>query len=250
MIQVKNLKKVFTDARKKTTVAVNRFNFSCPAACITGLFGLNGAGKTTTLRLLACLLRPSSGTATVNGYDILQQSKDVRSGIGFLTGEAGLYGRLTPREIMHYFGGLYGMKKSAIDRRVRELSEIFGIGHFLDHRVEQLSGGMKQKVSLVRSLIHDPTVLLLDEPTNGLDVLSRKNVTDFINLNKKRGKCILLSTHLLSEAESICDEIVIIHRGHVILEQNLHNLMARHQENNLENMFLETIRGNHDFRKN
>lgn len=202
--------------RFNTALAVDRVSFSCRQGEILGLLGPNGAGKTTTLRMLATALRPTSGTARINGFDITTRPEEVRRRIGVLPSEPGLYGRLTPREILRYFGQLYDMTPGAIESRTRELLSMLGLDEHGDQRTETFSRGMRQKVSIARTLLHDPPVIFLDEPTAGLDVMSARAIHDFIIQCRAAGKSIILSTHVMAEAERLCDRIAIINRGRII----------------------------------
>lgn len=241
MIQTLNLSKIFKDSKKKSITALNNVSFTAEKGKITGLLGLNGAGKTTTLRIIATILSPTNGTALVEGIDVKKDPEFVRSRIGFLTGETGLYGRLTPLETLRYFGSLYDLSDSDIKKRIEEISEIFGMKNFLNRQINKLSSGMKQKVSLARTIIHNPSVLILDEPTNGLDIITRKNITDFILGNKEKGNTVLLSTHIMYEAENLCDKIIIINRGNIVASGYKNELFEHFKTNNLEEIFFSLV---------
>jgi len=216
MIKSLELTKIFTDKKRGQVFAVNKASFEISPGEIFGLLGLNGAGKTTTLRLLAGLLKPNSGTAYICGIDVVKQPEKSKAKLGFLTGTTGLYGRLKANEMIRYFGQLYGMSKSETDQRLDELMEILGMTEFAETRCDKLSSGTKQKVSIARTMIHDPEVIILDEPTAGLDVISSRAVIDFINTEKARSKTIIFSTHIMHEAEKLCDRIGVIHEGRII----------------------------------
>jgi len=216
MIKSLELTKIFTDKKRGQVFAVNKASFEISPGEIFGLLGLNGAGKTTTLRLLAGLLKPNSGTAYICGIDVVKQPEKSKAKLGFLTGTTGLYGRLKASEMIRYFGQLYGMSKSETDQRLDELMEILGMTEFAETRCDKLSSGTKQKVSIARTMIHDPEVIILDEPTAGLDVISSRAVIDFINTEKARSKTIIFSTHIMHEAEKLCDRIGVIHEGRII----------------------------------
>ncbi len=250
MIQAKRLTKVFRDPKKGSITAVDKVSFTCQSGKTFGLLGPNGAGKTTTFRMIATILNPTSGTAVVDGYDIKENPQQVRTKIGFLTGDTGTYGRLTGRETLQYFGRLYEMNDDEIKRRIEELSQIFGMCDFLDRRVQKLSNGMKQKVSLARTVIHDPRVLILDEPTLGLDIITTRSIINFINNNKKQGKCILFSTHTMYEAETICDEIAIIHQGKIIAQGTIPQLLIQHNKKNLEEVFMSLVQDENELLQN
>lgn len=208
---------------------------------IFGLLGPNGAGKTTALRMLATILRPTSGTAVVAGHDVLEEPGLVRRNVGFLSGDMGLYHRLTPRETLRFFGQLSGMDDSSISSRTSELFEVFGIGDFGDSRVDKLSTGMKQKVAVARAVIHDPPVLILDEPTSGLDVPAAHVVEEYILSAKRAGKCVLLSTHAMEEAEFLCDRIAIINEGKIGAEGTMDELRRRTGKQRLREVFLALL---------
>lgn len=245
MIEVSGLTKTFTDKKRGTITAVNNVSFSCPSGQVFGLLGLNGAGKTTTLRMLATMLKPDSGTATLAGYDLLKSPGDVRKSIGFLTGNTGLYIRLTGREILLYFGQLQGLSRKAVSERIEKFSLILDMEKFLDVRVDKYSTGMKQKVSIARTLIHNPSVLILDEPTLGLDVLASRTIVDFIGNAKKDGLSVILSTHIMHEAAHLCDQIGVIHEGAMKKLATLKSLKAEYGTDDLDAIFVSIIGENH-----
>ena len=240
-ISVENLSKHFTDKKRGLIKAVDRLSFGCRAGSVFGLLGLNGAGKTTTLRLLATMLRPTSGTAKVAGFDIVTQSDRVKSKIGFLTGSTGLYLRLSPREVVSYFGRLAGMDTATVKSRTNMLFDMLGIGEFADRRIDKLSTGQKQKTSIARTLIHDPPVLILDEPTVGLDVVTSRAIIELIRGAKNQGKCVVFSTHQMHEAASLCDEIGVIHEGALKTHGTLAEFRQRWGKENLDDIFVAII---------
>lgn len=212
MIEVLKLSKCFKDI-----TAVDNISFKVNEGEIVGLLGENGAGKTTTLRMIATMLRPTSGTCRINSYDLIKDVDRVRHEIGILFGgEAGLYDRLTARENIKYFADLNDVDSKEADNRIDQLSDIFDMKEYIDKRVGKFSRGMKQKVAIARSIIHNPSVMLFDEPTIGLDVTSSKIVQDFILKCKDENKSILFSSHSMQEVERLCDRIVIIHKGKII----------------------------------
>jgi sodium transport system ATP-binding protein len=217
MIDVKSLSKVFPQ-KDGELYAVNNLSFQAAKGEIVVLLGVNGAGKTTTMRMLSTVLKPTFGTASIEGHDIVEEPQEVRSKLGFLSGDTGLYSRLTAREIITYFARLYDVPDHTIKERIIELSEILDMSQFLDKKMDLLSTGMKQKVSIARSIIHDPPVMILDEPTAGLDILTARNIVEFIHKCKNQGKCVLFSTHIMREAERIADKIVMIHNGKMLAE--------------------------------
>src|SRR5437867_6257237 len=205
MIEAINLSKIFHDRKRGNVRAVDGINFRCQPGHIYGLLGANGAGKTTTLRLLATILQPSDGTAQVAGFDIRKEPEKVRANVGFLSTATALYGRLTARETVEYFGRLNGLTGDKLRRRVEELFALLEIGAFADRRCDKLSTGMKQRVSIARTLVHDPPVMIFDEPTNGLDVMTARTITAFIHECRNNGKTVIFSTHIMSEVEKLCD---------------------------------------------
>lgn len=241
MIEAKELSKDFKDKKRGVVRAADHVSFVCKAGEVFGLLGPNGAGKTTTLRLLSTALRPTSGTAAINGFDVVEQPQEVRSQIGFLSGNTGLYGRLTGREVITYFGKLYGMDKKKINERCTELFAMLEMKDFADTRTDKLSTGMKQKVSIARSVIHDPPVMVFDEPTTGLDVMSSRTIVDFIRRCRDDGKCVIFSTHIMSEAMRLCDRIAIIHRGRIYWEGKIPAVLEQTGMDNLEDAFIKIV---------
>jgi len=240
-ITVENLSKHFSDKKRGLVKAVDDLSFQCQAGKVFGLLGLNGAGKTTTLRLLATMLKPTSGTAKVAGFDIQADPDKVKSKIGFLTGSTGLYLRLTPREILSYFGRLAGMDTTSVKARAEHLIEVLGMGEFADRRIDKLSSGQKQKTSIARTLIHDPPVLILDEPTVGLDVLTARAIIQLVRNAKDEGKSVIFSTHIMHEAASICDEIAVIHEGRLRTQGTLAEFRRKWGMENLDDIFVAII---------
>ena len=248
ILKAENLTKSFKLSKKqqklertnsKVKVAVDKLSFSAYRGEIFGLLGPNGAGKTTTLRMLATLIKPDSGDAFIDGKSIITDEDDVRRRIGFLTSELKLEDFFTPNYLFNFFGELYGMEKSVIESRKRYLFSRFGIDRFAEVKFSNLSTGMKQKVSLVVSIVHDPDFIIFDEPTNGLDVLTAKVVTDFLTELKNDGKTIILSTHIFSLIEKLCDRVGIIINGRLVKIDTLENLT---KEKSLENTFFDLYR--------
>jgi sodium transport system ATP-binding protein len=243
VIEARQLTKLFRDRKHGSVRAVDGVQFRCEPGEIYGLLGANGAGKTTTLRMLATLLKPSSGTACVGGCDIVREANGVRSRVGFISSGTALYGRLTARETAEYFGRLYGVDEDVLRRRIDELFSRLGMGGFENRRCDKLSTGMKQKVSIVRTLIHDPPVMIFDEPTLGLDVMTARMIVQFIRDCRQQGKTVILSTHVMSEAEKLCDRLGIIHNGQLRAEGTLEQLRARFQATDLEDVFVRSVEG-------
>ena len=228
-------------------MAVDKVNIECQPGKIFGLLGLNGAGKTTLMRLLSTVLKPTSGTAKVNGFDILTDSQKVKANIGFLSSDTALYPRLTAEETVTYFARLNGIGEEVIQKRLENIFMIFDMENFRDRRVDKLSSGMKQKVSLARTIIHDPEVLILDEPTLGLDVITSKNIIQFIRRAKEENKCVLFSTHIMHEAEKLCDEIAIIHNGKILAAGTLGELQNRARLKDLDEVFVKLVGSLNEF---
>ena len=241
MIEARNLTKVFHDKKRGEIRAVDDVSFTCRPGRIYGLLGANGAGKTTTLRLLATLLRPTAGSATVAGFDTVAEPERVRASVGFLATSTALYGRLTARETITYFGRLNGLSDAAIAARVARLTDELDLHEFLDRRVEKFSTGMKQKTSIARTLVHDPAVLIFDEPTIGLDVMTARNIVRFVRDCRTRGKTVIYSTHVMSEVEKLCDTVGIIHHGRLVAEGSLAELGQRYGVQDMEEIFIRAV---------
>jgi sodium transport system ATP-binding protein len=241
MIIVQNLCKTFLDRRRGEVKAVDRVSFTCRPGEIFGLLGPNGAGKTTTLRMLATILRPTSGSATLAGHDVVQEAAAVRQKIGFISGNTAIYDKLTPSEMVAYAGRLYGLDRETIRRRTQEIFAMLGVDDYAHTLNGKLSSGMRQKVSLARTIIHDPAILIFDEPTVSLDVLVAKSVLDFIARCRKEQKCIILSTHIMSEAEKLCDRLAIVHKGAVKAMGTLAELKQQTGQTTLEDVFFSLV---------
>jgi sodium transport system ATP-binding protein len=243
MIIARQLTKTFKDKKRGLIAAVSDVSFTCHPGKIYGLLGANGAGKTTTLRLLATLLKPTSGSCTVAGYDAVTMSEKVRANVGFLAASTALYGRLTAREMITYFGRLNSMSDEAIHARIKVLADELAMHEFLDRRCDKFSTGMKQKTSIARTLIHDPAVMVFDEPTLGLDVMTARSIVKFVRDCRDRGKTVIYSTHVMSEVEKLCDTIGIIHGGRLVAEGTLAELQARFAERDMEEIFIKAVGG-------
>ena len=242
MLRVENLTKKF----KKVT-AVDNVSFEVNPGEIIGLLGENGAGKTTTLRMLATMLKPTSGNAMIDGYNIIDNPNKIRERIGILFGgDVALYDRLTGRENMIYFAKLNGMSDLEADQAVNKITSELEMSDYIDRPVGKYSRGMKQKVSLARSIIHQPDVMLFDEPSTGLDVLSSKLIHDFILKCKKDNKAIVFSSHNMYETEKLCDRIIIIHKGKIVASGTIEQLKKDYQKDSLEDLFIECIGGMKD----
>ena len=220
---------------------MDQVNIECKPGRVFGLLGLNGAGKTTLMRLLSTTLKPSSGTAKVAGYDIIQEPEKVKEKIGFLSSDTGLYRRLTAEETVTYFGRLNNIEEKELKSKVDEIFQTFDMNEFRQTRIDKLSTGMKQKVSIARTFVNNPEVLILDEPTLGLDVVTSRSIIEFIKESKKLNKCILFSTHIMWEAEKLCDDIAIIHKGKILEVGSLNQLRAKTSLKELDDIFVKII---------
>jgi len=251
MIEVKNLTKKFIltkkqkkemgNIKKKHILAVDNISFKCSPGKIFTLLGPNGAGKTTTLRIIATLLKPTSGKVSVSGLDVAKEPHIVRKKIGFLTGTTQLYARLTPLEMIKYYSDLYGLDKKVFEKRKKALFKKLGIDEFSERRIGKLSSGMKQKVSIVRALINDPEVVVFDESTVGLDVVSAKNIINIIRDCRDEGKTVLFSTHIMGEVNLLSDDLAIIDKGELIYNGSFNNFKNQMQTKTLEDEFIRTI---------
>lgn len=233
ILKAQNLRKTFKLSKKqqalektkdKKKVAVADLSFSAYEGEIFAILGPNGAGKTTTLRMLSTLIKPDSGDAWVDGASVVKEPEKVRENIGFLTSELKLEDFFTPNYLFDFFSELHGVKPEDRDRRKAEMFKRFGIDEFAEIKVGNLSTGMKQKASLVISLVHDPDIIIFDEPTNGLDVLTARVVTDFLKELKEQGKTIILSTHIFSLVEKLADRVGIVLDGRMVLCDTLAEL--------------------------
>ncbi len=240
MIEAKNIRKRFK-SRKKTVDALKGISFRAEAGEIFGLLGPNGAGKTTTLRILSTMLSPTAGTAIVEGFDVLKKPAEIRKKIGFLSTETGLYDRLTPDDTLKFFGRLAGMGDREILKRADYLFERLGLENDRKRLISGFSTGMKQKVSIARALVHNPSVIVFDEPTNGLDVLAAKTVTDFLKEMRNEGKTVIISSHNLNLVEKICDRFVIIDTGNIVAEGTLPELLKKYNAPELEDVFFKLV---------
>jgi len=241
MVETNGLCKEFRD---KTGVkrAVDNVSFLAREGEIFGLLGVNGAGKTTTLRILSTVIRATAGSATVNGYDVVKDSEKVRASIGFMSTSTALYGRLTGKETLEYFGKLYGLSSGRIAERIAFVTEKLNLSEFIGKLCDTLSTGQKQRVNIARTILHDPAVLFLDEPTSGLDIVTSQAVMEFIEDSRAQGKTIVFSSHIMSEAERLCDRIAIIHDGHIGAEGTLAELKASTESETLEQAFLKIVK--------
>ncbi len=240
LVQVRDLAKEFR-TRRGVLRAVDDVSFDCRAGEVFGLLGPNGAGKTTTLRMLATILTPTSGSVTIAGFDTRKDPDRVRERIGFLATETGLYDRFTARETLRFFGRISGLSDAAIAKRAGEVFEMLQMTALADRRVGTFSTGEKQKLSLARSIIHDPAVLILDEPTFGLDIMAARSVEETVALFREQGRTILLSTHVMRLAEKLCDRVAILYRGRIHAFGTQKELAAVYGKEDLEDVFFEAV---------
>ena len=236
MIEVQGLSKSFGKIK-----AVQNLSFSASNGQITGLLGPNGAGKSTTLRMLYTLLKPDSGLARIDGFDVTQSPIDVQARIGVLSDAQGIYERLTARENIRYFGKLHGLRGQKLEKRIDELLIILDMQSIANRKTEGFSTGEQLKVAIARALVHDPGNVLLDEPTNGLDVKSTRAMRQFIRKLRDDGKCILLTSHIMQEVAALCDQIIIISNGIVAAQGTSDELLHKTGKDNLEDAFIEII---------
>ena len=246
MVNVENIRKVYKLSRKQMVkekiksnkkIAVEKVSFQAKPGEIYGLLGPNGAGKTTCLRCIATLIKADKGTINVLGYDVNKQSEDVRRNICFLTNELKLDPNFTADYTATYFGQLYNMTKEEIDYRKKLLFNEFGIEEFKDVKISEMSTGMKQKMSVVVNLLHDPSVIIFDEPTNGLDVITARTVTDYLEKLKTEGKTVIISTHIMVVAQKLCDKIGILIGGNLVAEGSLDEILVMTGEKDLDDAF-------------
>jgi sodium transport system ATP-binding protein len=240
---VQGLTKTFFDESRGEIHAVDRIDFSCHEGEVFGLLGANGAGKTTTLRMLSTILKPTAGTAAVLGHDVLKDPEGVRKNLGFFSASTALYPRLTARETIEFFARINQYPAARVKERVDYLVQRFGLTNYQNARVEKLSTGMKQKVSIARTVAHDPLILIFDEPTVGLDVLNALEVQETIKELRSEGKTIIFSTHIMSEAERLCNRIAIIHGGHILACDTLDALREATGQRYLEDIFVHYVKG-------
>jgi sodium transport system ATP-binding protein len=252
MIVVKELTKQFKLSRQQkrelgnalqgaTIEAVANVSFTCQPGRVFCLLGPNGAGKTTTLRMIATMLKPTSGAITVAGYDAAKQPREVRRRLGFLTGTTKLYDRLTPNELVKYYADLHGMDKASYQRRRDEIFTLLGIHEFAGWRIAKLSSGMRQKVSIARTIIHDPEIYVFDEATSGLDVVTARSIIQLIRNLREAGKTVIFSTHIMGEVSLLSDDLAIIHKGKLRYSGTYQDFLKQMQTKSLEDEFIRLV---------
>ncbi len=250
MIKVENLVKTFElnrqqrkelNTKEHTVTAVQDVSFTCEPGKVHALLGANGAGKTTTLRMMSTIFKPTSGSIEIAGIDALKNPEEARKHIGFLTGSAGLYARLTPSELVDYFGSLYGISKADVQIRKKKLFDLLDMHEFQNKRIGKLSTGMKQRVSICRTMIHDPQVILFDEPTSGLDVITAAAIIELIKQCKNEGKTVIFSSHIMGEVDLLSDNITIIHKGKTVVNSTMDDFRSTMQAPNLTAEFIRVV---------
>lgn len=254
MIEVNNLCKDFplnrkqqdeTGVKQKHLRVLDHIGFECRPGRIFSLLGPNGAGKTTTLRIIATILKASAGQVKVCGIDLNDNPLAARGKMGFLTGTTGLYERLTPNEILGYFGKLQGMERRQLNESKSRLFDLLDMHSFANKRIGKLSTGMKQKVSICRTMIHDPEVVVFDEPTTGLDVITARNIINLIRDCKEQNKTVIFSSHIMSEVDLLCDDLAIIHQGKILFNDTMENFRRQMQTPNLTEEFIQIVQKGH-----
>lgn len=250
MIKVENLRKEFQlgrtqqkelDTKDKIAVAVDDISFECQPGRVFSLLGPNGAGKTTTMRMLSTIFKPTSGKIEIAGIDAIANPREARRKLGFLTGSTGLYARLTPNELVKYFADLYEVSDADYKIRKERLFTLLDMNEFQHKRIGKLSTGMKQKVSICRTMIHDPEVIVFDEPTSGLDVITAENIISLIRDCKNEGKTVIFSSHIMSEVDLLCDDMAIVHKGKLLFNGTMDEFRANQQESSLTGEFIRII---------
>lgn len=250
MIEALNLRKEFVLTKQqrkelnttdKVAKAVNDVSFTCQPGRVFSLLGPNGAGKTTTLRMLSTIFKPTSGSIKIAGIDAVANPQEARKKMGFLTGSTGLYARLTPDEVLKYFADLYEIPKDEFEQRKEELYTLLDMHDFQGKRIGKLSTGMKQKVSICRTMIHDPEVVIFDEPTSGLDVITAENIIQLIRNCREQGKTVIFSSHIMSEVDLLCDDLAIIHKGKMLFNGTMDAFKQEMQADNLTAEFIRIV---------
>ena len=240
MIKISELSKTFQTGNRKIH-AVKSVSFNVANGQVFGLLGPNGAGKTTTMRMILGLLGPDSGFAEIDGMRSDQQPDEIKRRVGFLTASAGVYQWLSGREVLRFFGDVYGLPPVTVDQRIEELSELLQLKGFLGQRCSTLSTGQKQRINLARALVHDPPVMMLDEPTLGLDVVGSQVIFEYIELLKLQNKAVILCTHRLEQAQRICDKFGLLHEGRMLHEGSLEELQNTTGRRDLVEMFIDFL---------
>ncbi len=243
MIFTENLSKIFWDRKRGEIKAVLSINLEVRRGEIFGLLGPNRGGKTTFLRMLATVLTPTTGTAVINGFRLDRQPEAIKKSIGFISGNTKLYGRLTPVELLDYFGKLYDLSPEQIRSRSKAIFDMLDMHEFVNQRIEKLSTGQTQKTSIARCILHDPPIYILDEPTLGLDILTSRTIIEFIRTAAQQAKTIILSTHYMEEAEMLCHRIGLLHQGKLLDVDSMEGYRQKRRKQHLADIFLDYITG-------
>ena len=252
MIEIKNISKSYKLTRKQrkemgsdfigdSVLAVDNVSLSCKPGRIFGLIGPNGAGKTSILRMIGTMLKPSSGTISVNGFDTVDQPQSVKKNLGFLSGNTGLYDRLTAEEMVKYYADLHEMLDADYQKSQERLFALLNMEEFAGRRIGKLSTGMMQKVNIARTMIHEPDVVVFDEPTSGLDVMASRSIIRLIKECGEEGRTVIFSSHRLAEIQSLCDDLAIIHKGELYFNGTYEEFESQQQENTLEDEFIRLV---------
>lgn len=237
MIHVRKLTKAWPDLQRGSFVAVDNVSFDAMPGQVFGLLGPNGAGKTTVLRILSTVLRPTSGHVSINGLDLIRDAEEVRRQIGFVSTNTAIYDRMTAWELVEFYGQINGLELGELHSRMDQLFDRFQMNSFRDVTGSRMSTGMKQKVSIARAMVHDPPILVFDEATSGLDILAAREVLDTVSRLRDQGKCIIYSSHIMSEVKRICDRLAIMHRGKILAHGTPSELATKYGEEELEELF-------------
>lgn len=250
MLKVENITKEFTKKTSEketiTFLANDNISFTAKPGEVVGILGPNGAGKTTLLRIIAGIMEPSKGTVTIDDKTYKKDSIEIKKEITYLSGNTKLYKDISPYELLEMTASYYGLSKKEYQKKIKEISNKFNMTSFLHQRIGTLSTGQYQRTSISRCLIHNPKYYILDEPTSGLDVISSKTIIDFIKEMKKENKCILYSTHYMEEAENICDKIVMINKGKIIIEGSKEEIFRKTKTTNLRDSFFALVGDNYE----
>ncbi|HBE72399.1 MAG TPA: ABC transporter ATP-binding protein [Planctomycetaceae bacterium] len=242
MVEADELTKAYPDLATGQFLALDRVSFQVSAGEIFGLLGPNGAGKTTALRILSTVLRPTSGSARINGFDVATHPYEVRHSIGFVSSNTAIYERMTAWEMVEYFGRLYGLDADMLEARMEKVFNQLDMNEIRDVPGAKMSTGMRQKVSIARAIVHDPPVLVFDEASLGLDVMVARALLDIISSLKDAGKSIIFSTHIMREVERLCDRVSILYRGQTLATGTLPELAEEHKENDFEELFFKLLK--------
>ncbi len=242
MVEVDQLTKSYPDLASGQFMALDHISFAVHPGQIFGLLGPNGAGKTTALRILSTVLKPTSGLARINGFDVSTHPYEVRHSIGFVSSNTAIYDRMTAWEMVEYFGKLYGIPHDRLQSRMEKIFDELQMNEIRDLAGARMSTGMRQKVSIARAIVHDPPVLIFDEASLGLDVLVARALLDIVSNLREAGKCIIFSTHIMREVERLCDRVAILYHGRILASGTLDELSERYGESDFEELFFQLLR--------